>query len=363
MLLHYTTLTTIDNDKKIFVMTGIFHEFTILFWLIFFCIIIGLVLIDLKVSNGNNQKSSMIVSFICIGASLLFCLYLYLYYEKHFAIEFITGYIIELSLSVDNIFIFIIIFDRFKVSHNMQHRILFYGIMGAMVMRLIMIIVGIELLSSINWIMYIFGGILIYAGAKIFLERNTLQKTQEKEKQLFSQIENQYHESQQKNCNVLSKSFLQSVINSIRKFITNIIPIYNEKSSTFFVSVNNKKMITTNFIVLLLIEKADLVFAIDSIPAVLAVTQEPFIVFTSNMFAIVGLRSFYFVLSKGINKFSYMKYGLAVILFFIGCKMILSVHGVHISNSISLILITTIITFSVYFSIYVNRLSIVKTKE
>lgn len=311
-------------------MSATLANFSSTFWLIFCFIILLLIILDMKSSSHQSNRSALIMSTICVSSALLFALYLHIFIAQHFALEFLTGYIIELSLSIDNIFIFIIIFSRFNVSGDMQHRILFLGIMGAMIMRFIMIMAGIELLRHITWIMYVFGGILIYGGIRLLYKQNRP---------------------------VSVKDMTQepgTFISIIRK----LIPIYKEKSESFFVRANDKIMMTENFIVLLLIEKADLIFAIDSIPAVLAVTQEPFIVFTSNIFAIIGLRSFYFMLAKMINKFTYIQYGLAIILAFIGSKMILSAQGIHIPNYLSLLFIVSALTISIVYSMYhASRLS------
>jgi tellurite resistance protein TerC len=209
------------------------------------------------------------------------------------ALEFVTGYLIELSLSVDNLFVFVLIFSYFKVPPKYQHRVLFWGVLGALVMRVIMIVAGTELIERFHWIIYIFGAFLIYTGTKMF-------STQDED----IDPENRF----------------------VVKFVTRYVPIVRHyERRKFFTVVDGKTVGTLLLLVLIVVEFTDLVFALDSIPAIFGVTTDRFIVYTSNVFAILGLRTFYFLLSGVIERFHYLKYGLGIVLSFIGVKMLLPI--------------------------------------
>jgi tellurite resistance protein TerC len=206
-------------------------------------------------------------------------------------LEFITGYLIELSLSIDNLFVFVLIFSYFKVPPKYQHRVLFWGVLGALVMRVIMIVAGTELIERFHWIIYIFGAFLIYTGIKMF-------STQDAD----IDPENRF------------------VVKSVTRFVP-IVRHYERRK--FFTVVDGKTVGTLLLLVLIVVEFTDLVFALDSIPAIFGVTTDRFIVYTSNVFAILGLRTFYFLLAGVIERFHYLKYGLGIVLGFIGVKMLL----------------------------------------
>jgi len=224
--------------------------------------------------------------------ALCFNLFVYYFFGKESAIEFFTGYIIEKSLSVDNIFVIIMIFSYFQVPTSYQHKVLFWGILGALVMRVIFIFAGIELIHRFHVLIYIFGGFLIITGIRM----------------IFG--------SEQK---------IEPEKNPLVKLVRKIFPVTNSfEGDNFFIRRDAKLWATPLFVVVILIETTDLIFAVDSIPAILAITDNPFIVYTSNVFAILGLRSLYFALS-GIEKyFHYLKFGLAAILVFVGTKMCLA---------------------------------------
>jgi tellurite resistance protein TerC len=247
------------------------------------------------------------------------------------ALEFLTGYLIEESLSVDNLFVFIMIFGFFKIEPKYQHRILFWGIIGAIVMRAIFIFAGVALIERFAWVMYIFGAFLVYTGIHMLFEKDD-------------------SEDYDPNKNVVIKIFKK------------IMPVTDDRSvPQFFVKKNKMIYATPFFIALLMIEVSDLIFAVDSIPAVLSVSKDVFIVYTSNIFAILGLRSLYFALSGIMEFFQYLKYALAGILSFIGVKMIVNEltdelgYNFHISNLVSLAVIVVLLTTSILLSIYVNR--------
>jgi tellurite resistance protein TerC len=209
------------------------------------------------------------------------------------ALEFLTGYLIELSLSVDNLFVFVLIFSYFKVPPKYQHRVLFWGVLGALVMRVIMIVAGTALIERFHWIIYIFGAFLIYTGIKMF----------------SSHDENIDPEN-------------RFVVKSVTRYVP-IVRHYERRK--FFTVVDGKTVGTLLLLVLIVVEFTDLVFALDSIPAIFGVTTDRFIVYTSNVFAILGLRTFYFLLAGVIERFHYLKYGLGIVLGFIGVKMLLPI--------------------------------------
>lgn len=269
-----------------------------------FCVFILLMLaIDLGVFNRKphevSYKDAAIWSAVWVSLALIFAVLLFgpLGWELFGpnrsvkAWEFLTGYVIELSLSVDNLFVFVLIFSYFKVPAKYQHRVLFWGVMGALVMRVLMILIGSELIERFHWIIYIFGAFLVYTGVK-----------------MFRQEESDIHPE--------NRVFV--------KIVTRYIPIVRHyERRKFFTVVNGKRVGTLLLLVLIIVEFTDLVFALDSIPAIFGVTTDRFIVYTSNVFAILGLRTFYFLLAGVIEKFHYLKYGLSIVLSFIGVKMLL----------------------------------------
>lgn len=244
-------------------------------------------------------------------------------YKHNLALEFITGYVVEYALSVDNIFVMVLIFTAFSVNEKHYHRVLFWGIIGALVMRFLFIFIGAELIARFGWIMYVFGAFLIYTGASMFLSRN-----------IDEEVDPENHR--------------------VVKFTAKYFPVAAEYSGKqFFIKQAGKWFITPLFIVLLVVEFTDLIFAVDSIPAIFAVTKDPYIVFFSNIFAILGLRSMFFLLVNVIHKFHYLKTGLSILLIFIGFKMLahhyLSQWG--FSTFHSLVVILLILTASVIVSL------------
>ena len=249
---------------------------------------------------------------------------------KDAALKFFTGYVIEKSLSLDNIFVIAMIFSYFKVPSMYQHRVLFWGILGALVLRGIMIVVGTALIQNFAWMIYIFGGFLIITAIKMLITR---------------------HDNIEPDKNIL--------IRMARK----IYPVTKDfEGPKFFSKINNVKAITPLFLVLLVIESTDVLFAIDSIPAIFSVTTDPFIVFTSNVFAILGLRSLYFALAAMIDKFRYLKMSLVFVLAYVGVKMILS-HSYPIPTIVSLSIIATILFVGVFASIIASKNDTAKLKS
>ena len=296
---------------------------------------VGAVLILLALDLGVFHRRAHVVGFresliwtaAWVSLALLFAFGLRYLRGENEALEFLTGYFIELSLSMDNVFVIALIFAHFAIPSQYQHRVLFWGILGALIMRGAMIGLGVELISAIDWVLYLLGALLILSGIKM----------------LFSKSEVHPEKS--------------PVIRSARKLYP-VCPHLDEQK--FFTMWNGKKALTPLALVLLLVETTDLVFAVDSIPAIFAVTRKPFIVFTSNVFAILGLRSLYFVLAGAIGYFRYLKFGLSIVLVFIGVKMVLDPHDeqhpkpwqVDIPVSTSLIVVASIILGSIGASVF-----------
>ena len=267
-------------------------------------------------------KEALIWSAVWISVSFIFNYAIYVYLGQQKALEFLTGYIIEKSLSIDNLFVFIMLFSFFDVHPKYQHKVLFWGILGALIMRAGFIFAGVALIGKFHWVIYIFGAFLIYTGFKIYFQKD---------------------ESVQPDKNPL-------VI-----FFRKLMPITNNlHDDNFFVKIESKLFATPLFIVLLVVEFTDLIFAVDSIPAILAISSDTFIIFTSNVFAILGLRSLYFALA-GITKFfHYLKYGLSVILIFVGFKMLIA--GFYkIPIVFSLLTILTILVGSIILSVLATK--------
>ena len=298
------------------------------YWYFFFALVLGAISIDLVMATRSSKNmsytSSLYMTLFWFLLALAFAAFIAFELTYHDATLFLTGYLVELSLSIDNIFVFILIFNQFKMSQHAQHKILMIGIFSAIIMRLIMITAGIYLIQKFEWLFYIFGALLIYGGIHIVLNADKKEK----------------------------EGDATGLLNKLGRYI----PITSENlHDNFVVKKNGKYYLTHMFIVLLLIEKADLVFALDSIPAVLSITDNTFIVFTSNIFAILGLRSMYFFLSHVLQKFQYIKYALSFILCYIGVKMIMNIYGFHIPVLISLSVIITAVGVSIIFSLMKSR--------
>ncbi|QMU29674.1 TerC family protein [Adhaeribacter radiodurans] len=292
------------------------------FWIGYNVFVLLMLALDLGVFNRKahvvSVKEALTWSGVWICLSLIFNGLIYYWFGEHKAIEFLTGYVIEKALSVDNIFVFVLVFNYFQIPAIYQHKVLFWGILGALLMRVIFIFAGVALIEKFHWTIYLFGVFLVYTGYKMFTDKD---KKMEPEK------------------------------NPIIKFSRRIMPITNQlEGDKFFVTQQGKVYATPLFLVLILIEATDLIFAVDSIPAILAITQDQFIVYTSNVFAILGLRSLYFALAHVIHRFIYLSTGLAVILIFVGLKMVL-IDVFKIPTFISLIVIGFIITISIVFSL------------
>ena len=291
-------------------------------WLGFTVLVLGLLALDLGVLNRRahvlTMREAAAWSGSIVAIALAFGAYFWWREGSHVALEFYTGYLIELSLSVDNLFVFILIFQYFAVPAELQPRVLKWGILGAIVMRAIMIALGAILLTRFSWIIYVFGGILILTGIRMYKGGN-------------DQIE------PEKN----------PIIRLARK-IVRVTPDYEGQS--FMVKERIGWHATPLLLVLLLVEWSDLVFAIDSIPAIFAVTRDPFIVYSSNIFAILGLRALFFVLAGAMDRFVHLKTGIAAILVFVGAKMVLSAWY-HLPTTISLAVIILFLATAIWASI------------
>lgn len=264
-------------------------------WIGFNVFVLAMLALDLGVFHRKSHevkiKEALIWSGVWIALALIFNYGLYLWRGSEVALEFLTGYLIEKSLSVDNIFVFIMIFAYFKVPALYQHKVLFWGILGALVMRAIFIAAGVTLIQQFHWVIYVFGAFLILTGIKMAVQ---------KDKEIHPEK------------------------NPVLKLFRRLMPVTTQYvGDKFFTRQGGRNFATPLFVVLLLIETTDLIFAVDSIPAILAITVDPFIVYTSNVFAILGLRALYFALAGIMQMFHYLAYGLAAILVFVGAKMML----------------------------------------
>lgn len=298
----------------------------IIFWILFNAFVLLMLALDLGVFNRKaheiSVKEALTWTFVWVFLALIFNAIIFYWRGRQQALEFFTGYLVEKALSIDNIFVFIMIFTYFQIPSKYQHKVLFWGILGALIMRVIFIFAGVALIEKFHFTIYFFGALLIYTGYKMFYHNN-------------AKIE--------PDKNPLIKFF--------KKFMP-VTPLLQEDN--FFVKLDGKRYATPLFLVLILIETTDLIFAVDSIPAILAITQDQFIVYTSNVFAILGLRSLYFALAGVVHRFWLLSYGLAVVLIFVGIKMLL-IDLYKIPIEWSLIFIATIIAGSIILSLKIKR--------
>lgn len=340
------------------------HLHEAVFFVGFLCMIFGFLYIDLKVAGKNDHelsfKEAVLWTLIWVTLAIVFFFFIRFYgdiihgvndkagiqalihkyshqinisnaavtdaqalslYRHNLSLEYLTGYLIEYSLSVDNVFVMILIFTGFGIAKGHYRRILFWGILGALVMRFIFIFLSATLIQHFEWVLYIFGAFLVFTGIQMFRERNKVKK-------------------------------IQTHDHPVVKFTSRIFHVKADyKGNHFVVKDKGVYFITPLLIVLLVIEFTDLVFAVDSVPAIFAVTKDPYIVFFSNIFAILGLRSLFFVVANIMNKFSYLKEGLSVLLTFIGLKMLIVIFDVKIPTNVSLLIVLGILVFSVLLSV------------
>lgn len=295
----------------------------VLIWVGFNIFVLIMLAVDLGIFHRKAHtvkvKEALIWSAVWITLALSFNLVIYFWQGKDKALEFLTGYIIEKSLSIDNLFVFLLIFSYFNVPSLYQHKVLFWGILGALIMRAVFIATGIALIQKFHWVIYIFGAFLILTGIKMALQKG---------KEIYPER------------------------NPVLKLLRKVIPITKHyEESKFFVVKDGKYLVTPLFVVLVIVETTDLIFAVDSIPAILAITTDPFIVYTSNVFAILGLRALYFALSGIMQLFCYLHYGLSVVLVFVGVKMLIT-DIYEIPTIISLGIVAITLLASVVISLY-----------
>jgi tellurite resistance protein TerC len=296
---------------------------TPLLYVIFTAFILALLLVDLGLFQRKPRdikiKEALGWSAVWISLALLFNVGLYLWHGRDASLQFLTGYLIELSLSVDNLFVFLLIFMYFKVPTQYQHKVLFWGIIGAQVMRGLLIGLGVTLIIKFHWILYLFGIFLVFTGVKMAFQDEAAEVRPER--------------------NILVRMF--------KRFVP-VTSGYH--GSRFFLKLDGRRYATLLFIVVLVVETTDLLFALDSIPAIFAITTDPFIVYTSNIFAILGLRSLYFALAGIMNLFHYLRIGLAIVLSFVGLKMLLA-EVFPIPIVITLVIVGGVIILSVLASL------------
>jgi tellurite resistance protein TerC len=298
----------------------------IIFWIIFNAFVLIMLALDLGIFHRKTHevsiKEALTWTFVWVFLALIFNVIIFYWKGRQTALEFFTGYLVEKALSIDNIFVFIMIFTYFRIPSIYQHKVLFWGIIGALIMRVIFIFAGVALIEKFHFTIYIFGALLIYTGYKMFFHSNAK---------------------------------IEPDKNPVIRFFKKIMPVTpNLHADNFFVKLNGKKFATPLFLVLILIETSDLIFAVDSIPAILAITQDQFIVYTSNVFAILGLRSLYFALAGVVHRFWLLSYGLAVVLIFVGIKMLL-IDIFKIPIELSLIFIALIIAASIILSLKIQK--------
>lgn len=300
---------------------------SIYFWIGFHVFVFLMLALDLGVFHKHTHKvavkEAVVWSIIWITLAVIFNLFILFEFGKRQGLEFLTGYVIEYSLSVDNIFVFILIFTYFAVNPLYQHKILFWGIIGALIMRGIFIFTGVALIHRFNWVVIIFGGFLVFTGIRMLFQKET-------------------EVDPDKNAIVLF----------FRKFLPVSKTLHGDK---LFIRQNRKLYATPLFLVLVIIESSDLIFALDSIPAILAISKDTFIIYTSNIFAILGLRSLYFAISGIMDLFRYLKIGLAFVLTFVGLKMLLSFFQIEIHIVLSLIIIISILLGSITGSVLIKK--------
>jgi len=287
-------------------------------WVGFIAFVLAMLALDLGVFHRKahevRPKEAAVWVAVWVALALLFAAGLWRFEGGHAALTFLTGYVIEEALSVDNLFVIAVIFNYFAVPAMCQHRVLFYGILGALIMRGVFIGLGSVLLARFEWILYVFGAVLLVTGVRMMFKHD----------EEFVGEQNR-------------------VVRLVRRFVR-LTPKYH--GTNFFVVANGRRLATPLFLVLILVEFTDLVFAVDSIPAIFGITRDPFLVFTSNIFAVLGLRSMYFLVASVIERYYLLKYGLAVILSFIGVKMLVE-HWVHIEIMASLSVVLATLTVSV----------------
>lgn len=286
-----------------------------------------------KKSKTVSLKQALLQTLFWISLGFGFFVFVWLEDGQTRGLEYMSAYLMEWALSVDNIFLFILIFSYFGIADKYINRVLLLGILMAIILRIIFITVGIAIVHEFTWVLYIFGGFLVYTGVKMFLINDSNEFDPEK--------------------------------NSVYKFLQKIVPLtYETNNDKFAKIINGKKYFTRLFVVMIMLATTDIVFAFDSIPAVFAITQQKIIIYTSNIFAVLGLRSLFFLLKNAVNKFKYLKEGIAIVLIFIGVKMLIEFFNIYLPVWISLLVIIVCLSVSILFSIYtISRQNVEKCKK
>ncbi len=293
-------------------------------FLVFALTIIGFLVADLGFFNRKahkiGAKSALIQSIFWVAISFAFAFLIFLFMSKEAATEFMSAYVTEKMLSVDNLFVIMLLFDFFKLEEEYHHKVLFWGIFGAVVFRGIFITAGAFMISQFHWILYIFGVILVFTGIKLFFEK--------KEEHI------DFHK------------------NRTLRFAQKFLPFTtNHHGGKFMVKEHGKWLFTLLFMIVLLVETTDIIFAVDSIPAAFAISQDPFIVFTSNIFAVMGLRALFFLIENVLHKFHHLQKGLSFILIFVGVKMLLGIFDLHLDSIVSFAVIMAALGLSLILSV------------
>ncbi|MEP7252690.1 MAG: TerC/Alx family metal homeostasis membrane protein [Ginsengibacter sp.] len=296
-------------------------------YLIFGIVLILAIIFDLGLLSKQSKKISLKQAFyqtmFWVALGLAFFLFVWFEDGQTVALEYMSAYLMEWGLSIDNIFVFILIFSYFKIPEENSNRVLLLGILVAIILRVIFITAGIVLVERFFWLLYIFGAFLVYTGLKMF----------------FVDSSKEFHPES----------------NAVYKFLRKIVPLTHENTEGKFTKmINGKRHFTMFFVVLIMLATTDVVFALDSIPAVFAITQNRMVIYTSNIFAVLGLRSLFFLLKGAVGKFQYLKEGIAIVLIFIGAKMLVEYFDIHVPIWVSLLIIVSCLSGSILYSMYVN---------
>ncbi len=297
-------------------------------FIIFIVIIAAFLFADLVILQRSDKitslKSAVIQTICWVGISLIFCAVIFIYRGHEYAAQYLSAYLMEYALSADNVFVFILILNYFNLSEKYYHKVLFYGISTAIILRLIFILIGITLVSNFHWILYIFGVILVYTGIKMF----------------FSKGDNEFEPK---------KNYAYRFLNKYLNF-TN-----DEGNGKIRVRHDGINYFTILFLVIVIIAFTDLVFALDSIPAVFAISQSKLVIITSNIFAVMGLRAMFFLLHNMVKKFAHLHEGVSIVLMFVGLKMLLQIIHINISTPLSLLVIVIVLLASIIYPLFKNE--------
>lgn len=293
-------------------------------FLLFGIIVVGFLILDLGYFNRKahkiTPKDALIQSLFWVGISFAFAFLVFLFMGKEMAADFMSAYVTEKMLSVDNLFVIMLLFSFFKLEEKYHHKVLFWGIMGAIIFRGIFITVGSYIIEQFHWVLYIFGALLVYTGIKLLSDKKEEHVDFEK--------------------------------NAVFKFAKKMLPFTtNHHNGQFIVKEQGGWKFTILFMIVLLVETTDIIFAIDSIPAAFSISQDPFIVFTSNIFAVMGLRALFFLIESTLHKFHHLQKGLSFILLFIGAKMLAGIFDIHISSLLSFAIIMGALALSLILSV------------